>query len=111
MKRILRALAFTGILGAVASAAQAQAYVGFRGHIRPEVVVAAPVCPGPGYVWIAGYYEDGIWIPGRWIFRGVVGEGFYAGRYDRGYVARGYRYDDHRFYGHDRDHDRGFDRR
>jgi hypothetical protein len=55
-----------------------------------------PPCPGPGYVWIAGYYANGYWIPGRWSFEGVRGPVYAGGFYhDRFY--------DHRF---DRDHDR-----
>jgi hypothetical protein len=30
-----------------------------------------PPCPGPGYVWVAGYEANGYWIPGRWNFIGV----------------------------------------
>lgn len=86
-----------------------------RGFYRPGfqvgVGVGAPIvadnyippCPGDGYVWTAGYYNGGIWVPGSWVFRGGYGvarvehpvRGF-----DRGY-ARGY----------DRGAGRGFDRR
>jgi hypothetical protein len=31
------------------------------------VTVVRPVCPGPGYVWVEGYYaSNGIWVPGYW---------------------------------------------
>jgi hypothetical protein len=30
-----------------------------------------PPCPGPGYQWVAGYYSDGYWVPGRWAFAGI----------------------------------------
>jgi hypothetical protein len=85
MKRILRTLACTGLLGIAAAAAQAQVgvYLGVRAPISPVVVAAVPPCPGDGYIWTAGYYAGRTWYPGRWVYRG----------YDRGYVARG-------FYGH-----------
>jgi len=35
--------------------------------IPAPVVVARPVCPGPGYVWVDGYYgPTGVWVPGFW---------------------------------------------
>jgi hypothetical protein len=92
MKRILRALAFTGILAVAAAGAQAQAQVrAFVGFRAPVVVAAVPPCPGVGYVWTAGYYNGPAWVPGRWIYRG--NGGFYA--------RRDYRFDyryDHRYY-------------
>lgn len=98
MKRILRALAFTGLLGiAAAGAAQAQVYVGGR------VAVAVPPCPGVGYTWAPGYYAGAVWYPGRWVYRG----------YDRDdYRYRVYDRDDYRYYhrDYDRDRDRHYDR-
>jgi len=97
MKRILRALAFTGLLGiAAAGAAQAQVYVG------GQVAVAVPPCPGVGYTWAPGYYAGSIWYPGRWVYRA----------YGRDYRYRVYDRDDYRYYhrDYDRDHNRGYDR-
>jgi hypothetical protein len=93
MKRILRTLAFTGILGLAAAGAQAQvrAYIGFGGS---AAVVAVPPCPGVGYVWTAGYYNGPVWVPGRWAYRGG---------YDRYDAHRVYDHDGWR--GYDRDHD------
>jgi hypothetical protein len=35
------------------------------------IVEARPVVPGPGFVWVDGYYRwDGrayVWVPGRWL--------------------------------------------
>lgn len=114
MKRFLRALACTGLLGAVAAVAQAQArvFVGVRAPLHRDVLVAAPPCPGVGYVWVPGYYMGAIWYPGRWIFRGYAydhdrGYGYDHDRpyivrdRDRAYVDRGYR-------DRDRDRDRDF---
>jgi hypothetical protein len=41
-----------------------------------------PPCPGDGYFWTAGYYNDGYWVPGAWTFRGRVG---FERDYGRGY--------------------------
>jgi hypothetical protein len=73
-----------------ANAAQFGIYLG-----APAAYV--PPCPGPGYQWIAGYYAEGYWMPGRWAF---VGAGATVGGYGYG------RDFDHR----DWDRDRGFDR-
>ncbi|HVZ82241.1 MAG TPA: hypothetical protein VG893_01105 [Terracidiphilus sp.] len=75
-----------------AQAAEVGVYVGVRG---PAAYV--PPCPGPGYVWIAGYMANGYWIPGRWSFAGVRG----------GPVVR---YDVHRDFRYERGFDRRFDR-
>lgn len=102
MKRILRALACTGILGTLAAAAQAQSFVvGVRVPVRPAaVVVMAPPCPGPGYVWTDGYYAGAVWVPGRWAFHGPDARVYaFRGNRDRAY-DRGY----------DRGFDRGYDR-
>jgi len=49
-------------------------------------VAYVPSCPGPGYIWTAGYTANGYWVPGFWHFGGA--------RYDRPVVR----------------YDRGFDR-
>ncbi|MFP5249371.1 MAG: hypothetical protein ACLGP3_06055 [Acidobacteriota bacterium] len=41
-----------------------------------------PPCPGPGYAWVNGYWDDGDWTPGYWSFVGggpAYGMGFYGG--------------------------------
>ena len=43
-------------------AAQAQA-AEFGFHMRGPVAFVPP-CPGPGYVWVAGYMANGYWVPG-----------------------------------------------
>lgn len=39
----------------------------------PVVVVATPPCPGPDYVWVAGYLTvsnyQRVWVPARWQYR------------------------------------------
>ncbi|MGO8756953.1 MAG: hypothetical protein ACLQG3_02400 [Terracidiphilus sp.] len=52
-----------GLSAAPAQAARIGIYVG-----APAAYV--PPCPGPGYVWEAGYWADGYWVPGYWNFGG-----------------------------------------
>ena len=96
-KFMLGAALVAGGLGLGATSAQAAEF---------RVVVGGPAayippCPGAGYVWVAGYYNDGYWVPGYWNYAGV---GYYR---DRGPVVFYDRdRDDHRFYGDDRRFDR-----
>jgi len=61
-KLALGAAMVTGTLGMSAAPAQAA---------RIGVYIGAPVayvppCPGPGYVWVAGFWNAGVWVPGYW---------------------------------------------
>ncbi len=51
----------------------------------PAVAVVRPVCPGPGYLWVAGYYgPTGVFVPGFWRAPEVavtVGQRFIAPHY------------------------------
>ena len=101
-KWILGAAVVAGGLGigaTTAQAAQLRVYVGGG----PSAYV--PPCPGPGYVWVAGYYNDGYWVPGYWNLGGggvVVRDRRPVVVFDR----------DRRFYArNDRDDRRGDDRR
>lgn len=91
-KWMLGAAVAAGTMGLGAATAQAAE---FGVYVRGPVAYVPP-CPGPGYVWISGYYANGYWIPGLWRFEGVRG-GVY---HDRGWVQDHYR-----------DHDRGWDHR
>lgn len=54
----------TFALGAApAQAARIGVYIGASAYVPP--------CPGPGYVWVDGYYSNGYWVPGYWNFAGV----------------------------------------
>jgi hypothetical protein len=52
-----------GLGAAPAQAARIGIYVG-----GPAAYV--PPCPGPGYVWVAGYWANGYWVPGYWNYVG-----------------------------------------
>ena len=66
---MLGAAVVAGGLGLGATTAQAAEF----GNYARGPVAYVPPCPGPGYVWIAGYMANGYWIPGRWNFAGVRG--------------------------------------
>src|SRR5208337_1760570 len=72
---ILGAAVVAGVAGLGATTAQAAEF-GYR--VRGPVAYVPP-CPGPGYVWTAGYMANGYWVPGFWNF---------VGYRDRGYVVR-----------------------
>ncbi len=77
-------------MGAVsAHAAQFGVYFG-----APAAYV--PPCPGPGYNWMPGHWDDGYWVPGFWNYAGGVGFGYRLHDWDDHpyYDRRGF--DDHR---------------
>jgi len=116
MRIFMRTALLTAVLLAGTSVVGAQVSVGIRigPPPPPRVVRVVPANPGPGYVWLEGYwYPVGghyRWHQGYWTrppYEGAVwvgprhdGERFYEGHWDgaHGYVAH-----DHRW---DRDHDR-----
>jgi hypothetical protein len=41
--------------------------VGIGFGVAAPVDVVRPVCPGPGYAWVIGYYAPGgVWVGGYW---------------------------------------------
>lgn len=130
LNRVLSTFVLTGLLSGATMVAQAQTHIffGFGGGRGPAVAVRyyRPPCPGPGFVWIAGYYNGPYWVPGYWVRRGDD-DGYYAGGYygyygrsyyrgeddwrDRGWRGgdRGWRGDDRGWRGDDH-HDRGWHR-
>lgn len=67
MKKWMLGAAFAagavGLGAAPAQAARIGIYIG-----TPAAYV--PPCPGPGYLWVAGYWNHGYWVPGYWNYRG-----------------------------------------
>jgi hypothetical protein len=99
MKNILKwtlgAAVLAGGLGLGATSAQAAQV---RVYVGAGNAAYIPPCPGPGYVWVAGFYNGGYWTPGYWNYAGgprvVVGGRFGFVDHDRGFY-RGDR-DNHR---------------
>lgn len=82
---MLGAAVVAGGLGLSAPTAQAAE---FGVYVRGPVAYVPP-CPGPGYVWVAGYYANGYWVPGTWNYVGVRAVGPVV-RFERGpIVVRG----------------------
>ncbi len=47
--------------------------VGIGIGVPAPVAVVRPVCPGPGYAWVDGYYApNGVWVAGYWAPPAVV---------------------------------------
>jgi hypothetical protein len=88
---MLGAAVVAGALGLGAAPAQAAEF----GIYARGPVAYVPPCPGPGYVWVAGYQANGYWVPGRWNFEGFRDRPLV--RFERGPV-------------YDRHFDRGWDR-
>lgn len=125
LNRVLSTFVLTALLSGATMVAQAQTsiYLGVGGG-RASVVAAQyyqPPCPGPGYIWIAGYYNGGYWVPGYWTLRDGYRGGYYGTYYNNYYRGddnnrwrrdddrrdRGYRNDDHRDNGWQRGGERG----
>jgi hypothetical protein len=66
---MLGAALAAGGLGLAAAPAQAAEF----GVYARGPVAYVPPCPGAGYVWAAGFYRGGYWVPGRWNYIGVRG--------------------------------------
>ena len=91
---MLGAAVAAGALGLAATPANAAEFVSY---VRGPVAYVPP-CPGPGYLWAAGYYANGYWVPGRWNFVGARGPAY---GFHRDVIVRdGYR---DRVRGYDRD--------
>jgi hypothetical protein len=98
---MLAAAFVAGGLGLGAASAQAGQFGVYVGG--PATYV--PPCPGPGYVWSAGYISDGYRVPGRWNFVGIRDHDRRFAYVDRDRDRRDFDRRDH-----DRDRGRDFDR-
>jgi hypothetical protein len=63
MKKAMLAMAL--VAGSALAGPRISLGIGF-GAPAP-VAFARPVCPGPGYAWVDGYYgPSGVWVSGFW---------------------------------------------
>jgi hypothetical protein len=108
-KWMLGAAMVAGSLGLGTTAAHA-AQIGIYVGGGPAAYI--PPSPGPGYQWVAGYYANGYWIPGRWAFVGAryYDRDGYRAYYRDGDRDRGWDRDRDRYRDHDRGEHRGWDR-
>src|SRR6516225_7916283 len=62
---------------AVPLASSAAVYVSVAIAPPPIPVYAQPICPGPGYIWIPGYWGYGpggyYWVAGEWVLAPFIG--------------------------------------
>ena len=124
MNRFTKAVLVAAMLLGGVSVLAAQVSLGIRIGPPPEarVVRVHPRSPGPGFMWIEGYWypvgrhykwHEGYWTRppyegARWVGPHHDGQQFYAGYWEgeRGRVEHDHRWD----HDHDRDRDRGHDR-
>lgn len=74
LRRLSRLLAGGGLLAAFVLTSSACVSAGGRVYLRvgppTPIVEARLVTPGPGYVWLPGFYRWDeyayVWVPGRW---------------------------------------------
>ncbi len=73
--RLWQTLAGTALLVAAVGVLPACATPRGRVYVRiappPPIVETVVVAPGPGYVWVPGYYRWSgtayVWVPGAWV--------------------------------------------
>lgn len=65
------------LLGAAFASPAANLFVSVDIAPPPIPVYAQPLCPGPGYIWVPGYWAWGpygfYWVPGTWVLAPFVG--------------------------------------
>jgi len=75
---LLTRLLFVAVLAlGMASTSQSAVFVSVAIAPPPIPVYTQPICPGPGYLWIPGYWAYGFdgyyWVPGYWVLPPFVG--------------------------------------
>src|SRR5215813_8518368 len=75
---LLTRLLFVAVLAlGMASVSHGAVFVSVAIAPPPIPVYAQPICPGPGYIWIPGYWAYGFdgyyWVPGYWVLPPFVG--------------------------------------
>jgi hypothetical protein len=75
--RCIRSFALALTVLGVSIASEAAVFVSVAIAPPPLPVYAQPICPGPGYIWIPGYWAYGpdgyYWVPGTWVLAPYVG--------------------------------------
>ncbi len=117
MRNFAKTAAFLGLmlLAGTSGATAAQVQLGIRiGPPPAERVVRVRRSPGPGYVWIGGYwYPDGAryrWHDGYWTRPPYEGARWVAPHHDGERFFNGYWEGDHGRVEHDHKSDHGRDR-
>lgn len=74
MQQIIKKIAMVALLSGALTGCAGGGYVAYRAPVPPPpppgAYVARGYAPGPGYVWVDGYYDWGgsryVWVPGAW---------------------------------------------
>ena len=65
------------LLGAAFASSAANFFLSVNVAPPPLPVYSQPLCPGPGYIWVPGYWAWGAngfyWVPGTWVLAPFVG--------------------------------------
>jgi len=131
MRRFMKIAVLAAALACGVSVAHAQVAIGIRigAPPPPRVVYAQPAQPGPGFIWVEGYWypvghhyrwHEGYWTRppyegARWVRPHYDRDRYFVGYWDgdRGRVEHDHRWDHgrdrdyHHDHGHGHDHDRG----
>ena len=77
LRSIRSLLLCLALLGAAFTAPAAGLFVSVNIAPPPIPVYAQPLCPGPGYIWVPGYWAWGpygfYWVPGTWVLAPFIG--------------------------------------
>jgi YXWGXW repeat-containing protein len=75
--RFVRSLVLAIALFGAALTASASVFVSVNFAPPPLPVYVQPICPGPEYIWVPGYWAYGpygyYWVPGTWVLAPYVG--------------------------------------
>jgi hypothetical protein len=75
--RFLRAVVLAIALFGIAFTSSASVFVSVNFAPPPLPVYVQPICPGPEYIWVPGYWAYGpegyYWVPGTWVLAPYVG--------------------------------------
>ena len=107
--RLICSLLFAVGLLTIPAQSGAQVAVGVSVRIGPPAlpVYEQPLCPGPGFLWVPGYWAYGpdgyFWVPGTWVEPPEVGllwtPGYWAWENDANFWHDGYWRPEVGFYG------------
>ena len=75
--RLTRVLALAAALLMAPAMSSASVFVSVNFAPPPIPVYEQPICPGPDYIWVPGYWAWGLdgfyWVPGYWVLAPFIG--------------------------------------
>lgn len=77
LSRLVGSLVLALALSGTAFASSGSVFVSVNFAPPPLPVYEQPLCPGPGYIWVPGYWGYGpdgyYWVPGTWVLAPFIG--------------------------------------